>query len=76
MPEENTTAVVQRYQDELTGEAPGEPVVRPLLDRAVLRLDLHNWLEGNVLRREAEAMIRPVDFEDNVRDDSGGARRL
>ena len=38
MPEENTTVVVQRYLDELTSEAPAEPVVRPLLDRAVLRL--------------------------------------
>jgi RNA polymerase sigma-70 factor (ECF subfamily) len=38
MPEENTTAVVQRYLDELTGAAPAEPVVRPLLDRAFLRL--------------------------------------
>src|SRR6201993_1922465 len=38
LPEENTTAIVQRYLDELTGEAPAEPVVRPLLDRALLRL--------------------------------------
>jgi RNA polymerase sigma-70 factor (ECF subfamily) len=38
MPEENTTVIVQRYLDELTTEAPGEPVVRPLLDRAFLRL--------------------------------------
>src|SRR5215510_1576646 len=38
MPEENTTAIVQRYLGELTGEAPAEPVVRPLLDRAFLRL--------------------------------------
>jgi RNA polymerase sigma-70 factor (ECF subfamily) len=38
MPEENTTAIVQRYLDELTGEAPAEPVVRPLLDRAFVRL--------------------------------------
>jgi RNA polymerase sigma-70 factor (ECF subfamily) len=38
MPEENTTVIVQRYLDELTGEAPAEPVVRPLLDRAFLRL--------------------------------------
>jgi RNA polymerase sigma-70 factor (ECF subfamily) len=38
MPEDNTTAIVQRYLDELNGEAPVEPVVRPLLDRAVLRL--------------------------------------
>jgi RNA polymerase sigma-70 factor (ECF subfamily) len=38
MPEDNTTAIVQRYLDELTGEAPAAPVVRPLLDRAFLRL--------------------------------------
>src|SRR5215813_1205429 len=38
MPEENTTHIVQRYLDELTGAAPAEPVVRPLLDRAFLRL--------------------------------------
>jgi RNA polymerase sigma factor (sigma-70 family) len=35
---ENTTAIVQRYLAQLTGEAPTEAVVRPLLDRAVLRL--------------------------------------
>ena len=38
MPEENTTVIVQRYLDDLTGEAPAEPVVRLLLGRAVLRL--------------------------------------
>jgi RNA polymerase sigma-70 factor (ECF subfamily) len=38
MSEESTTVIVQRYLDELTGEAPAEPVVRPLLDRAFLRL--------------------------------------
>jgi hypothetical protein len=38
MPEESTTVIVQRYLEELTGEAPAEPVVRPLLDRAFLRL--------------------------------------
>jgi RNA polymerase sigma-70 factor (ECF subfamily) len=38
MPEENTTTIVQRYLDELTGEAPAQPVVRPLLDRAFVRL--------------------------------------
>jgi RNA polymerase sigma-70 factor (ECF subfamily) len=36
--EPNTTAIVQRYLDELTGEAPSEPVIRMLLDRSVLRL--------------------------------------
>src|SRR5262245_8129991 len=38
MPEGNTTAIVQRYLDELTSEAPAVPVVRPLLDRAFFRL--------------------------------------
>jgi RNA polymerase sigma-70 factor (ECF subfamily) len=38
MPGENTTAIVQRYLDELNGEAPAELIVRPLLDRAVIRL--------------------------------------
>jgi RNA polymerase sigma-70 factor (ECF subfamily) len=38
MPEENTTAVVQRYLGELGGEAPAEPAVRILLGRAVPRL--------------------------------------
>src|SRR5262249_26608515 len=39
MPEESTTAIVQRYLGELTGEAPSEPVIRMLLDRSVLRLE-------------------------------------
>jgi RNA polymerase sigma-70 factor (ECF subfamily) len=39
MPGDNTTAIVQRYLDGLNGEAPAESVVRPLLDRAVLRLE-------------------------------------
>jgi RNA polymerase sigma factor (sigma-70 family) len=34
----NTTVIVQRYLAELNGEAPAESVVRPLLDRAFLRL--------------------------------------
>jgi RNA polymerase sigma-70 factor (ECF subfamily) len=38
MPEEKTTTIVQRYLDQLAGAAPAEPVVRPLLDRAFLRL--------------------------------------
>jgi RNA polymerase sigma-70 factor (ECF subfamily) len=38
MDEERTTAVVQRYLDELAGNAPAEPIVRDLLDRAVRRL--------------------------------------
>jgi RNA polymerase sigma-70 factor (ECF subfamily) len=38
MPDENTTVIVQRYLDDLTGKVPAEPVVRILLDRAFLRL--------------------------------------
>lgn len=38
MPDDNTTAIVQRYLGELTGESPVEPIIRQLLDRAVLRL--------------------------------------
>jgi RNA polymerase sigma-70 factor (ECF subfamily) len=38
MPDENTTAIVQRYLNDLGGEVPAEPVVRALLDRGFLRL--------------------------------------
>jgi RNA polymerase sigma-70 factor (ECF subfamily) len=38
MDNEHTTAVVQRYLDELAGDTPAEPVVRELLARAVGRL--------------------------------------
>jgi RNA polymerase sigma-70 factor (ECF subfamily) len=40
MSQEHTTAAVQRYLDELAGDAPAEPIVRVLLDRAVRRLHL------------------------------------
>jgi RNA polymerase sigma-70 factor (ECF subfamily) len=40
MDEERTTAVVQRYLDELAGGSPAEPVIRALLDKAVRRLHL------------------------------------
>jgi RNA polymerase sigma-70 factor (ECF subfamily) len=38
MPEENSTVIVQRFLDQLASESPAEPAVRPLLDRAFLRL--------------------------------------
>jgi RNA polymerase sigma-70 factor (ECF subfamily) len=38
MDEEHTSAIVQRYLDELAGDASPEPIVRALLDRAVRRL--------------------------------------
>jgi RNA polymerase sigma-70 factor (ECF subfamily) len=40
MNDDHTTAVVQRYLDELAGDSPAEPIVRALLDRAVRRLHL------------------------------------
>lgn len=38
MPDDNTTAIVQRYLGELTSEGPAEPAVRIILGRAVPRL--------------------------------------
>ena len=40
MNDERTTAVVQRYLDELAGDSPSEPIIRALLDRSVRRLHL------------------------------------
>ncbi len=38
MDQEPTTVVVQRYLDELAGDAPAEPLVRAVLDRSACRL--------------------------------------
>jgi RNA polymerase sigma factor (sigma-70 family) len=56
MAEEHTTAVVQRYLDELAGDSPSEPVVRALLDRAVRRLHL---LCATLLHRSYPRLTRP-----------------
>ena len=56
MDEEQTTAAVQRYLDELAGDSPAEPVVRALLDRAVRRL---NQLCANLLYRSYPRLTRP-----------------
>jgi RNA polymerase sigma factor (sigma-70 family) len=56
MAEERTTAVVQRYLDELAGDAPAEPVVRALLDRAVRRL---HQLCATLLYRSYPRLTRP-----------------
>jgi RNA polymerase sigma-70 factor (ECF subfamily) len=56
MDEEHTTVVVQRYLDELTGDAPAEPVVRALLDRAVRRL---HQLCASLLYRSYSRLTRP-----------------
>ena len=56
MDEEHTTAIVQRYLDELAGAAPAEPVVRALLDRAVRRL---HQLCATLLHRSYPRLTRP-----------------
>jgi RNA polymerase sigma factor (sigma-70 family) len=56
MKEESTTAVVQRYLDELAGDAPAEEAVRALLDRAVSRL---HQLCAALLHRSYPRLARP-----------------
>src|SRR5262249_46249551 len=56
MGEEHTTAVVQRYLDELAGASPAEPIVRALLDQAVRRLHL---LCTTLLHRSYPRLTRP-----------------
>ncbi len=53
---ESTTAAVQRYLDAFAGEAPPEPIVRELLDRAVHRLLL---LSGALLHRSYPRLTQP-----------------
>jgi RNA polymerase sigma-70 factor (ECF subfamily) len=56
MSDEHTTAVVQRYLDELADDSPAEPVVRALLDRAVRRLHL---LCATLLHRSYPRLTHP-----------------
>src|SRR5215831_289011 len=56
MSEEHTTAVVQRYLDELDGDSPAEPIVRALLERAVRRL---HQLCATLLHRSYPRLTRP-----------------
>src|SRR6516162_2316042 len=56
MSDEHTTAMVQRYLDELAGDSPAEPVVRALLDRAVRRLHL---LCATLLHRSYPRLAQP-----------------
>jgi RNA polymerase sigma-70 factor (ECF subfamily) len=56
MSAEHTTAVVQRYLDELAGDAPAEPIVRALLDRSVRRLHL---LCATLLYRSYPRLAQP-----------------
>lgn len=56
MSDEHTTAVVERYLIALAGDAPAEPVVRELLDRAVGRLRI---LCVSLLHRSYPRLTRP-----------------
>lgn len=59
MDHERTTAVVQRYLDELAGlrgDAPAEPVIRALLGSSVDRL---HWLCAAMLHRSYPRLMRP-----------------
>ena len=56
MHEDHTTAVVQRYLDDLAGDSPAEPIVRALLDRAVRRLHL---LCATLLYRSYPRLTQP-----------------
>jgi RNA polymerase sigma factor (sigma-70 family) len=56
MIEEHTTAVVQRYLDELAEDSPAEPIVRALLERAAHRLHV---LCANLLHRSYPRLTKP-----------------
>jgi RNA polymerase sigma factor (sigma-70 family) len=56
MDEERTTVVVQRCLDELAADAPAEPVIRALLERAVRRL---HQLCAALLHRSYPRLTRP-----------------
>src|SRR5882672_2819105 len=56
MGEEHTTAVVQRYLNELAQDSPAEPVVRALLDGAIRRLHL---LCATLLYRSYPRLTQP-----------------
>ncbi len=56
MIEEHTTAVVQRYLDELAADSPAEPIVRALLERAAHRLHV---LCANLLFRSYPRLTKP-----------------
>ena len=56
MSDDRTTAVVERYLVALAGDAPADPVVRALLDRAVGRLRV---LCASLLHRSYPRLTRP-----------------
>jgi RNA polymerase sigma factor (sigma-70 family) len=56
MIEEHTTAVVQRYLDDLAAESPAEPIVRALLERSAHRLHV---MCANLLYRSYPRLTKP-----------------
>ena len=56
MEEERTTAIVQRYLDQLAGDTPAEQAIRGLLDRAVSRL---HQLCAALLHRSYPRLAQP-----------------
>jgi RNA polymerase sigma factor (sigma-70 family) len=56
MSDDHTTAVIERYLVALAGDAPADPIVRALLDRAVGRMRL---LCANLLHRSYPRLARP-----------------
>jgi RNA polymerase sigma-70 factor (ECF subfamily) len=56
MDEDPTTAAVQRYLDAMAGDAPADPVIRALLDRAVGRLEM---LSAGMLHARYPRLARP-----------------
>jgi RNA polymerase sigma-70 factor (ECF subfamily) len=56
MSDEQTTAAVQRYLNELAQDSPAEPIVRALLDRAVRRL---HFLCATLLYRSYPRLTQP-----------------
>jgi RNA polymerase sigma-70 factor (ECF subfamily) len=56
MDEEPTTAVIQRYLDDLPGDSAAEPIIRELLERAAGRLRL---LCGTLLYKSYPRLTRP-----------------
>jgi RNA polymerase sigma-70 factor (ECF subfamily) len=57
----HTTAVVQRYLDDLAGGSPTEPIVRALLDRAVRRL--HQLCATLLYRSYPRLTLPPLNLQ-------------
>ncbi|HMO16206.1 MAG TPA: sigma-70 family RNA polymerase sigma factor [Pirellulaceae bacterium] len=57
----NTTIEVQRYLQELGGDAPSEPIVRALLERSAARL--HTLCTSMLFRRYPRLMRHPLNLQ-------------